>query len=190
MKATYLTAAGALALTAALAACIPDPDVPLPPPPPPAPAATPAPAPTTQPAPPPPVSEPVYENYLDAPQTAGDWDYAKEPGETLAVFGTSVRKPVFVIRCARGEVALARVLDTDQTAPRSMSITAETGRRTLEASPVRENPMILAAVVDPRDDVLDAIAITRGRFAVAVEGERTLYLPAWVEVSRVIEDCR
>ena len=38
--------------------------------------------------------------------------------------------------------------------------------------------------------LLDAMAITRGRFAVEVEGEPGLYVPAWAEVTRVIEDCR
>ena len=42
----------------------------------------------------------------------------------------------------------------------------------------------------PDDPLLDAMAITKGRFAVAAPGEPTLYLPAWAEVSRVIEDCR
>ncbi len=44
--------------------------------------------------------------------------------------------------------------------------------------------------LNPRDPLLDAMAITRGRFAVEVEGETPLYLPAWAEVTRVIEDCR
>jgi len=198
MKATYLNAAGAIALTFAIAACstglVPDVPAPVAAPAPaslPAPEATPSPAPPPPPPPPPAsVQEPVYENYLDAPQTPGSWTYVNEPNETLALFGASVQKPVFMIRCAGGRVALARVLETDQSAPRSMSLTAETGTRTLEASPVRVNPIILAAELDPRDGVLDAIAITKGRFAVAMEGARTLYLPAWVEVSRVIEDCR
>jgi hypothetical protein len=41
-----------------------------------------------------------------------------------------------------------------------------------------------------RDPLLDAIAFSRGRFAVAVPGEPTLYVPSWTEISRVIEDCR
>jgi len=38
--------------------------------------------------------------------------------------------------------------------------------------------------------LLDAMALSKGRFAVELEGEAALYLPAWAEVSRVIEDCR
>ena len=53
-----------------------------------------------------------------------------------------------------------------------------------------ERPQIVAADLEPSDTLLDAMAITKGRFSVEVEGTDTLYLPAWVEVSRVIEDCR
>ena len=205
MKETYFTAAGALALTAALAACIPETDVPLPPPPPPpTPAATRASTPPPQPAPPPSVPEPVYDNYLDAPQTPGDWEYAREPGETRAAFGpgytetafgTGYTDTAFILRCGDGQIALGRVTARNQAVPRAMTpramtVRTETLTRTIEARPVAERPEVLAAFLDPSDPLLDAMAITKGRFAIALEGERTLYLPAWVEVSRVIEDCR
>ena len=38
--------------------------------------------------------------------------------------------------------------------------------------------------------LLDAMAFSRGRFAIDVNGLPSLYLPAWPEVGRVIEDCR
>lgn len=189
MKALYLHAAGAVALTFGLAACIPASRQPAPTPPPvqqPAPTPAPAPAP---PAPPPAVQEPVYDSYLDGPQTPGTWGYIEEPGETLAIYGAAGRDPVFLIRCAGGQIGLGRVTASQSAAPRAMSVTAETVSRQLQATPVAGRALV-AATLSPRDPLLDAIAITKGRFAVGVEGERTLYLPAWVEVSRVIEDCR
>jgi hypothetical protein len=185
MKATYLHAAGAIALTFGIAACVPRAE-----PPPPAPPPVAAPSPTPTPPPPPPVVEqPQYENYLDAPQTPGTWHYADEPSESLAIFGTSIEEPVFIIRCAGGTIGLARPLAAPATQGRAMSITAETTSRRLLAQPVAGRA--LAAVTLPASDrLLDAIAITKGRFAVEVEGEPTLYLPAWAEVTRVIEDCR
>ena len=42
----------------------------------------------------------------------------------------------------------------------------------------------------PTDPLLDAMAFSRGRFMVEMPGAPVLYLPAWPEVSRVIEDCR
>ena len=40
------------------------------------------------------------------------------------------------------------------------------------------------------DAVLDQLAYSRGRFAVEVQGQETLIVPAWAEISRVIEECR
>ena len=46
------------------------------------------------------------------------------------------------------------------------------------------------ASVPARDPLLDAMAFSRGRFAVEVSGGPTLVVPAYPEVTRVIEDCR
>lgn len=51
-------------------------------------------------------------------------------------------------------------------------------------------PPVVALRFDPRDPLLDAMAFSRGRFAVEVQGLPTLYVPSWPEVSRVVEDCR
>jgi len=149
------------------------------------PSPTPAPAPTPT-AP----SEPVYENYLDAPQTPGTWAYLNEGEEQLALFGENPGQPIFMVRCGDGVISLGRVTDRAQSGTRVMNVQAETVTRQLEAGPVPQRPIILAADLAPSDTLLDAIAITKGRFMVDVEGEKPLYLPAWVEVSRVIEDCR
>lgn len=190
MKAMYFSAAGAIALTFGIAACVPSAEPPPAAPPPPV--ATPSPTPTPTPAPPPPppvVEEPQFDNYLDAPQTAGTWTYADEPGEKLALFGPSPDEPLFIVRCAGGSIALARVLESAAAGPRAMSVSTETVTRQLQANPIGGRPLV-ATELTPGDPLLDAMAITKGRFAIEVEGARTLYLPAWAEVSRVIEDCR
>jgi len=38
--------------------------------------------------------------------------------------------------------------------------------------------------------LLDAMALSKGKFAIGAEGMAPLTLPSWAEVSRVIEDCR
>lgn len=130
------------------------------------------------------------DTYLDAPQTPGTWEYENEPGEKLALFGETPRQPVFLVRCGDGAIALGRVTATSQTETRVMNVVTETVSSQLELSPVPGRDTILAARLDPQDPLLDAMAITKGRFMIDVEGEEALYLPAWVEVSRVIEDCR
>ncbi len=191
MKAIYLYTAGALAVTFSLAACVSSPELP------PAPPVVVAPTPTPTPAPPPPppvVQEPVYDSYLDAPQTPGTWTYNNDRTGQMAVYGTDGRPPEFIVRCTGQGTALLRATTEFPTASRAMNIITETVSRNLTADPLpTADPLaarMVAVSLDSRDPLLDAMAITKGRFAVGVEGERTLYLPAWVEISRVIEDCR
>lgn len=184
MKAIYSNAAAAIALTFGIAACTAGVDAPPP---------APTPVAVAVPPPAPPVAairEPEYRNYLDAPQTPGTWTYANRQGETLALYGEDPRAPLFLMRCTGTAVAIARVTDQANSAPRVMSVTTETVTRQLEAAPVAGSANLLAAPLPPGDPLLDAMAITKGRFAIEVEGERSLYLPAWAEVTRVIEDCR
>lgn len=70
-----------------------------------------------------------------------------------------------------------------------MRIRTETRDQMLTAEPV---PMtgLVAVSLSASDPLLDAMAVTKGRFAVEVEGMQPLYIPAWAEVTRVIEDCR
>lgn len=184
MKATYLHAAGAIALTFGIAACIPQTERPAPSP---TPVATPAPTPT--PTSSPVVQQPTYENYLDAPQTEGTWTYSQEPGESLGLFGIGNPVHPFVIRCDKASRQIGIARRTERPGPLRMRVVTETTTRELSANTVPDYGMV-AAVLNPRDPLLDAMAITKGRFAVEVEGERTLYVPAWTEFSRVIEDCR
>jgi len=189
MKAIYLHAAGAIALSFAIAACVPQAEPPAPTPPPVVQA--PAPTPTPTPTPVPVVQEPVYENYLDAPQTAGDWTHGRIAGNSVALFGTNSRLPIFGIRCDRAARAISIGRASPAQSPRSLTIQTETTSRSFAANPTDGFPVDMVGVRLPATDpLLDAMAITKGRFAVGVEGERTLYIPAWVEVSRVIEDCR
>jgi hypothetical protein len=70
----------------------------------------------------------------------------------------------------------------------AMTVRTETAQRVLAAQ--QSTPALVAVAVAANDPLLDAMALSKGRFAVEVEGEPTLYLPSHAEVSRVIEDCR
>lgn len=98
----------------------------------------------------------------------------------------------FIVRCDKSnrQIGLGRVLGYSPTTPLLMTVQAETVSRNLTARGVDRQSKIVAATLDASDPFLDAIAITKGRIAIGVEGQYTLYLPAWVEISRVIEDCR
>lgn len=170
----------------ALAACVP------------APAPTPAPSPTVppQPAPTPApaaiqLPTPVYDNWIDVPQTPGDWFYAAIPPYTYAAFGPAATQPLASIRCDRVNRTVSIGRTSAATTSRPMTIRTQTGDRTYAAAPRQGSVEHLLAVDLPaRDPFLDAIAFSRGRFALEVMGEPPLYLPAWPEISRVIDDCR
>jgi len=172
----------ALALSLAMSGCVAAPA------PAPAPVVAPTLAPTPAPAPVA-VAVPVYENWMDAPQTPGNWEYVDEPTESLALFGDANPVHLFVIRCNKQnrQVGIARRGET--STPLAMRVLTETSQRVLSATQVPDFGLI-AATVWGNDPLLDAMAISKGRFAVEMDGFANLYIPSWPEVTRVIEDCR
>jgi len=199
MKAIALHTVAAIGLTFAIAGCAAQQDAPAPTPAPtPAPVATPSPTPAPTPTPTPapaPTSftafaEPEFANYLDAPQTEGTWFYDARAEQSRAVFGTSRDDASFMMVCNRADGMILLVRADSAGATRSMRIQTETRQHFLTMAPPRAGASVITAQLSARDPVLDAMAITKGRFAVETAGMPTLYIPAWVEVSRVIEDCR
>ena len=183
MKPIYLHLSGALALSFTLAACIPSAPEPTP-------APTPTPTPSPAPAPPPTVVQPVYDNWMDAPQTPGDWTYRRDSSGTMAMFGEAQGEPRFALRCNPQARTVTLLRAGDASGNISMTIRTETQDRSLRASPGGDQLPYLEADVPARDALLDAMALSKGRFAIETAGQPALYIPAWAEVTRVIEDCR
>lgn len=168
-----------LAACLALAACVPAPE------------RTPAPRPTPAPAPAPvpravEQTPPPSANWMDAPVTPGDWRYAAG----TAGFGEPGYQPLLALRCNRTSGAVEIVRAGSAAAALPMIVRTETLDRSLAAAPARSDPPAIVASLSPRDPLLDAMAFSRGRFAVEIAGLPTLYVPSWPEVTRVIEDCR
>lgn len=168
----------------ALACCVPPAPEPTPAPPSARPAVEPSPAPASV------ITTPTVASadWIDAPQTPGDWNYGRVDGGSLARFDAA--SPVFGIGCMAGSsrVVLLRY-GAAVSADTPMIVRTETADRTLTARPANDGGSVSAAL-PPRDPLLDAMAFSKGRFAVEVAGVPALYLPAWPEVTRVIEDCR
>lgn len=134
------------------------------------------------------MQEPVYENFLDAPQTPGTWQYQRDPGETFAIFGAGGADELWLVcRLATKKFGLVRAGAFNQSTP--VRVRTETTQRLLTVAPLGSGEAALVKL-DAADPLLDAMALSRGRFAVETAGAPTLYLPAWAEVTRVIEDCR
>ena len=188
MKASHSAIARVLLLTSALlaAGCVPAPDST--PAPSPSPVQT-APAPTSSPTPVA-TTEPKHESWMDAPRTPGDWSYSEVSGGTIANYGVTEAGPRFSIGCMTNSRRVVLIRHEISGEPPSVfSIMTETANRTLPAKRAKEADAI-SQTLDPRDPLLDAMALTKGRFAVETPDSPTLYLPAWAEVTRVIEDCR
>lgn len=153
------------------------------PPPPPAPRPTPAPTATVLPPPAP-------ADWRDAALTPGDWSYGQDASGSVAAFGEPGANALMILRCDRAN----RLVQLDRAgaagAPLPMTLVTTSMTRPLSATPVPGNPPVLRATFAAQDSALDAMAYSRGRFAVEVNGLPTLIVPAWEEVDRVIEDCR
>ena len=139
-------------------------------------------------------------DWRDAPITPGIWRWGQENGASTATFadngtdnGSDNGVVRFRLRCLapQGEVIIEWPMPTQPEAadPRQAEIIIRTTTlsRTL---PAANRATMLTAALFAHDPLLDAIAFSRGRFAVEARGMAPLYLPSWPEVARVIEDCR
>ena len=93
----------------------------------------------------------------------------------------------------RGAATLGTLAVNDTTvamaAAPSLSLWASGAARSLPASfdPAAAQ---LRAELGVFDRLLDALAFSRGRFAIGVPGAAPLIVPNWPEATRAIEDCR
>lgn len=145
----------------------------------------PTPAPTSQSAP-----APVSTSWMDAPQTPGDWFYRTDGAATRALFGAPGTDARFALTCLLDSRRLTLARAGSATGPTTMTVRTETVTRAVSALPDSSDVPSVLATLAANDPLLDAMAFSKGRFAIEVPGQSPLYLPAWAEVTRVIEDCR
>ena len=139
-----------------------------------------------RPAPPPPRPRPPPADWRDAPATPGIWSWGIEDGRSVARFGAGL----IVMRCNRVEGTVTLLVAADVAGPVPVTVTTTTLSRTVSAARMAGPSPAIAATLPARDPLLDAMAFSRGRFAIAAPGIAALYVPNWPEVSRVVEDCR
>ena len=148
----------------------------------------PAPTPTASPSrlPPKPPPPPRTTDWRDAPITPGSWRWRMEGSRSVARFANDT----LVLSCNREAGAITLIRSGTGEGELPMSIQTSTISRTLSATAEPGPPPVIALTLSARDGLLDAMAFSRGRFAVETAGLPPLYVPSWAEVSRVIEDCR
>lgn len=155
------------------------------------------PAPAPQPVPPPsaplaapPLVAPVQQaaDWIDWPIEAGTWVYRTDTRGSVALFGPAGGDAVLTLRCDKGR---GRVyLSVAGTAEGSLTVRTSSTLKTFAAIPSSVTPPYVAAEIMPADQLLDAMAFSRGRFAIEIGGTRAMAVPNWGEVARIVEDCR
>ncbi|MBX7526517.1 hypothetical protein [Qipengyuania vesicularis] len=127
---------------------------------------------------------------MDAPRTPGNWRYLVTAMGGAASYGSTADRPLFTLWCDRTRQQIDLIRHGQFPAATPMRISTETAARSVIGEVRTSSPGRLSVSIAANDPLFDAIALTRGRFAVETDGMSTLYLPAWAEVTRVIEDCR
>jgi hypothetical protein len=121
--------------------------------------------------------------YATLPITPGDWQWRREGGTSAAQFAGEL----VTVACDLP----ARTVSIGQRAAEAetptVTILTSTQSRTFRGRKLGEQIVVTLAA---SDELLDAIALSRGRFGIEVAGLDAIYPPSWAEVSRVIEDCR
>jgi hypothetical protein len=119
---------------------------------------------------------------------AGRWTFTPTALGGDAVFADVAGRAQLTLRCTRAARRVSLLKPAAAAVP-SVTIWTSSARRTV---PVSFNPAIasLSTEFAATDPLLDALAFSRGRFAINVAGAPSLVLPSWPEVSRVVEECR
>jgi hypothetical protein len=140
-------------------------------------------------APPPQVKPPLATDWHDNVATPGVWQWSRDGRLTVSRFGTAQAPAVLRLTCD----SLAHTIRVSRSGSGSTTASTMTIRTTSlsRVLPTRNSDDgAIISELTARDPLLDAMAFSRGRFAVEVSGLAPIYLPSWPEVGRVIEDCR
>ena len=123
-----------------------------------------------------------------SPVTPGSWTYREVVGGSEATFvdGAGTARAVFSCGKVTRLVTLSRI----SAAPAAgLSIWTSSASRDLPAR-FDANARRVIAQLGAADSLLDAIALSRGRFALSMAGSPALVLPAGTEIAHIVEDCR
>jgi hypothetical protein len=134
------------------------------------------------------INAPGLVGFTNAAVTPGVWSYRPFAGGSDALFTDSGGAARLAVRCTRAsrQVTISRVAPV---AAASLFVWTSSAQRTLAAR-VEPATMRVSADLPARDGLLDAIAFSRGRFAISMPGAPPLVVQPAPEAARVFEDCR
>ncbi|MEC3950652.1 hypothetical protein [Sphingobium sp. HWE2-09] len=141
-----------------------------------------------RPAPQPATAAPASVEWQYRPVAPGNWFYRPEAAGSSATFGVSPAAAQLTLRCDRASrrVSLARAGGGQG----ALTVRTSYGAASWAATPSGDAAGQLVAFRAASDTGLDQLAYSRGKIAVEAAGQPPLIVPAWAEISRVIEDCR
>jgi hypothetical protein len=154
------------------------------------------PSPSPHPSSPPPIAPPPVSprppidagNWRDVPLAPGTWHYVDGREVSAARYGPDGAAPLIVVRCdkARRQIAIMLAGSAQQ-----LTIATSSGSEHFAAGRVDEGGFAMtAALFAASDPLLDRLAFSRGRFALAGPARAFVAAPTWAEPARTIEDCR
>ena len=118
----------------------------------------------------------------------GRWTFVPGAAGGSAVFSDAVGRPQLTLSCTRAarRITLSKPASA---AVAAMTVWTSFAQRNL-ATGFNPATATISADLAATDPLLDAMAFSRGRFAVTVAGTPSLVVPSWPEVSRIVEECR
>lgn len=127
-------------------------------------------------------------HWTDWPMEAGKWTYRRDERGSIALFGVAGKDALVMVRCdkARARIYFSRAASTGGP----MMVRTSSVSKALPTAPIGTQPSYAASELAPNDAVLDAVAFSRGRFALELPGVQNIAIPVWSEIGRVVEDCR
>lgn len=124
---------------------------------------------------------------LDA--MSGTWSYRAYAGGSEAAFADVTGTQRLLVRCNRPSRQVTIIRTGVPAAAPVLAVWTSTLSRGVPSRfdlPSKSLSIDLAAT----DPLLDAMALSRGRFATSAVGAALMAVPTWPEPARVIEDCR
>jgi len=119
---------------------------------------------------------------------SGNWTYRAIAGGTEADFVDASAVVRLQLKCNRANRIVSIVRTGVPAAAPTLSVWTTSSSRTVPARFLATKELI--ADLASTDSLLDSIAFSRGRFAIAASGAPMVAVPSAPETTRVIEDCR
>lgn len=145
--------------------------------------------------PPPAAQRTDFDGWRDWAASPGNWGYSTDEIGSIARFTAPDGAVRAMIRCSNKDGLIFISLAGSSTDAAKMQLRTTSGSKTFATRPTSGDGAFVYATIQPRDEILDFIAYSRGKFLIAVDDGGNApalahSLPAWPETGRVIEDCR